>query len=360
MVQGAQQQFIAAAFDQFHQAMATLPAITWSASSGTVSTAGLFTAPGAGTAATVTAKSGGVTGTATVTLTANNVTPQNTTVAALVQSLDADGSISRNDMIEILESVAADGPLSAANFAALKTMLTEAGTLNIPNYVQVLAGDVINGNPANVTYQGQALGNLAAGSSSTVAHRPGEQVVHRHRRPALCNTSLVYKSVTGSLFPHHAVAQRRASGRAGRLLLHLRPGHAGRQQPASSREHVHQQRRRHLHRPLLLPAPTESSTTNGTISAGFTTGVGTADYVTVNCMLPTSASGVLDYADSGASYTNAGNGFWIPLAEKAYAQWNQTGREGPATASTPTRTSRAAGWPRSMPRCLATTPPITS
>ena len=26
--------------------------------------------------------------------------------------------------------------------------------------------------------------------------------------------------------------------------------------------------------------------------------------------------------------TNAANSLWIPLAEKAYAQWNQTGKEG--------------------------------
>ena len=37
---------------------------------------------------------------------------------------------------------------------------------------------------------------------------------------------------------------------------------------------------------------------------------------------------MLAYADYGASYTNAANALWIPLAEKAYAQWNQTGKEG--------------------------------
>ena len=36
----------------------------------------------------------------------------------------------------------------------------------MPSYVQVLAGDVVNGNPANAHYQGAPLGNLAAGSSA--------------------------------------------------------------------------------------------------------------------------------------------------------------------------------------------------
>src|SRR5262249_39791392 len=38
--------------------------------------------------------------------------------------------------------------------------------LNMPDYVHVLSDKVINGNPANVLYQGKVLGNLAAGSSS--------------------------------------------------------------------------------------------------------------------------------------------------------------------------------------------------
>ena len=49
----------------------------------------------------------------------------------------------------------------------MKTILGEAATLNMPGYVQVLAGDVINGNPANANYQGQPLGNLAVGSTAT-------------------------------------------------------------------------------------------------------------------------------------------------------------------------------------------------
>ena len=45
-------------------------------------------------------------------------------------------------------------------------------------------------------------------------------------------------------------------------------------------------------------------------------------------MLPASSSGILAYADYGASCTNSANALWIPLIEKAYAQWNETGKEG--------------------------------
>jgi hypothetical protein len=55
---------------------------------------------------------------------------------------------------------------------------------------------------------------------------------------------------------------------------------------------------------------------------------GVADYVTVNRMLPTASSGYLVYADYGSMYNNSANTLWIPLAEKAYAEWNATGKEG--------------------------------
>jgi hypothetical protein len=66
---------------------------------------------------------------------------------------------------------------------------------------------------------------------------------------------------------------------------------------------------------------------NGGISAGFSNGAGTADYVTIDRMLPASF-GVLQYADYGASCSSSANALWIPLIEKAYAQWNETGNEG--------------------------------
>jgi hypothetical protein len=45
-------------------------------------------------------------------------------------------------------------------------------------------------------------------------------------------------------------------------------------------------------------------------------------------MLPATSSGMLVYADLGAQASNSANTLWIPLAEKAYAEWNQTGNEG--------------------------------
>ena len=63
---GGTQQYTATAEDQFGTALALQPTFTWATTAGTISTAGLLTAPDTSAAnATVTASSGGVNGTAT-------------------------------------------------------------------------------------------------------------------------------------------------------------------------------------------------------------------------------------------------------------------------------------------------------
>ena len=53
---------------------------------------------------------------------------------------------------------------------------------------------------------------------------------------------------------------------------------------------------------------------------------GVEDFVTVNRSLPTDGSGRLVYASQSASSGSAHNELWVPLLEKAFAQWNETGR----------------------------------
>ncbi len=198
---GASQQFAAAGFDQFGKTLASLPGLTWLTSAGTITSGGLFTAPGSSAGATVTAASGSTKGTASVTVAASGfLGMKDATLAALVQSLDADGSISRNDMIQILDTVSGEGSVvSSTDFTDLKTILSDAATLKIPGYVQVLAGDVINGNTANATYQGQALGNLAAGSQSSVLSKLVGKWFLGTDHPGL-PAGTTYRAAAGSLF----------------------------------------------------------------------------------------------------------------------------------------------------------------
>jgi hypothetical protein len=50
--------------------------------------------------------------------------------------------------------------------------------------------------------------------------------------------------------------------------------------------------------------------------------------VTVNRRLPTLANGTLAYSGLGLNVSSSSTSLWVALAEKAYAQWNETGNAG--------------------------------
>ena len=66
---GRAQQFAALGLDQFGAVLASQPTFTWTTTAGSISGSGLFTAPDVSASATVTATSGAVQGTASVTVT---------------------------------------------------------------------------------------------------------------------------------------------------------------------------------------------------------------------------------------------------------------------------------------------------
>ena len=165
---GGTQQYSASLLDQFGSAMAVQPAFTWTAAVGTITSGGLLTAPRTAGTDTITATSGLLHGSTGVTYSAACFLGlKDPTLAGLTQGLfTKDGEITRLDMIAILQSVAADGTISATDFSDLKTIVADAAALDMPGYVKVLATDVVNGNLANAHYQGQTLGDLAAGSAA--------------------------------------------------------------------------------------------------------------------------------------------------------------------------------------------------
>ena len=325
---GATQQFTADALDQFGQTMWNQQTLTWSATSGTINAFGVYTAPATGATCTVTVVSGKVTGTAAVTLAPNPGTLQDPALATLVKSLDADGSISRLDMIQILRSVEAGGTVSATDFYDLKEILYQASALNIPSYVQVLAADVVNGNQANATYQGQPLGNLAAGSTATQLDNLVSKWFFGTDHPTLCNTSLTYQTTSGSLFPHAPSHADEFQGGMGDCYFISAMGTLADSNPAAVQNMFVNNGDGTYTVRFYTGNYGVASNPAGGISAGFTNNLGMADYVTVDSTLPAGSTGILAYADYGSSCTNPANSLWIPLAEKAYAQWNQTGKEG--------------------------------
>ena len=312
---GGTQQFTATAKDQFGNALATQPSFTWVATAGTITTGGLFTAPKTTGNVTVTATSGSFKSSASVNVTNSVLNLQDQALAKLVQSLDADGSISRLDMIQILRSIGSeDGVVDAAEFGDLKTILNNAAMLKIPGYVQVLAGDVVNGNPANAYFQGQVLGNLAAGSSASQlnelvgkwflgADHPAAYYYDQYGLYHQCQ----YSSVAGSLFVNGPVYTDMHQGDLGDCYLIAALGSLAKSSPAVIQNMI-------------------VDDGDNTWTVRFYAN-GTPDYVTVDRMLPTE-NGNLVFDDYGASPSNAGNELWIPLVEKAYAEWNETGKEG--------------------------------
>ncbi len=104
-------------------------------------------------------------------------------------------------MLQILDSVEAKGTLSAADFADLKTLVSNASYYNMPDYVRVLATDVVDGNTANATYLGASLGNLAAGSSTTQFSDLIGKWFLGSDLPTLTSTGYAYMQASGSLFP---------------------------------------------------------------------------------------------------------------------------------------------------------------
>lgn len=327
----ATQQFTAKEYDQFHNVMSTQPSFTWSANGGTVTSGGLFTAPTAAGSDTVTAKSGSLSGTANVTVqgSSNFLGLQNAALASLVQSLDADGSISRNDMMQILNSVAAAGTVTASEFSDLKTILADATKLSMPGYVQNLAGDIINGNAANASFQGKTLGNLGAGGSATQLTELVDKWFLGADEPTLADPSLVYKTVSGSLFSGTPSVANEQQGELGDCYFISSLGTIADSNPTAIQNmFINNGDGTYTVRFYTGSYGRSYNSATGNWSDGFTNGVGTAEYVTVDLKLPTTPSGMLIFSDYGNSYNSSSNVLWIALAEKAYAEWNQTGEEG--------------------------------
>jgi hypothetical protein len=284
--------------------------VVWSvAGSGTIDANGNYVAPSTQATSTVTAQVGSLSATATVNVvTVGFLGLRDAALASLTQSLFVDQSISRNDMLQILRTVENenDGVVDATDMSDLKTILKNATTLKIPGYVQVLAADVINGNVANATYQGQTLGNLAIGSTASQLDKLiGKWFLGADHPDA---SGYTYRTASGSLFVGTPSHNDEYQGNLGDCYLISSLGTIADSSSAAIKN-------------MFI------DNGDGTWTVRFYAN-GTADYVTVDSALPTDSSGRLVFADYGSYYASATNDLWIPLAEKAYAQWNQTGKEG--------------------------------
>jgi hypothetical protein len=229
-------------------------------------------------------------------------------LAALAASdFTRDDAITRNDFVALLEAVASRGAVTADELQSLQALVNNSGLLNIPDYVENLAMKVVDGNPANANYQGQPLGNLGLGSSTTQVVELVGKWFYGTDVPAA--PGLTYQLTSGTLFGTGGPQSSDViQGELNDSYLLTTLG-----QLASS-----------------SPAAIEAMFINngdGTYTVRFFNN-GNTDYVTVNQCFPVlnlSGSELFYYANLDGSITGSSNILWVALAEKAYAQLAEEG-----------------------------------
>ena len=325
----ANQQYRYQTVDQFGQVLTNQPTATWTTTGGTITSSGVLSSGTRAGTFTVNAKVGTVSGTASITVIAP--TPQSTLhnaeLASLVSSLYSDSQLTRTEMIQVLRSAGGDGVVDASELEDLRYIASSSSFFAMPAYVRELAKDVVNSNSANRTFKGQAAGNLAVGSSSTLLNNLVDKWFLGADEPVVSGSGLSYQTVVGNLFNGTPSRNDAKQGRLGDCyfiasLVSL----ADHNSDAVRNLFIDNSDGTYTVR--FYAGALGSFSINGLVSSGFISGAGTADYVTVNRRLPTNANGRHEYSGYGLSIASSATTIWIALAEKAYAQWNETGNEG--------------------------------
>ncbi len=234
-------------------------------------------------------------------------------IGNLLQNAARNHNVSRNEMIGMLRNTKDYRSISRTELSELRTIVAETRPF-MRDYVHNLSNKIVNGDPANAWWTGgaatrTALGNLVAGSSATKMERLiGKWFLGRDLPTASSDT--IYRRARGSLFQGGISYRDIDQGNVGDcyLLASL----AGTAFRSTSRI-----------RNMFI------NNRDGTYTVRFYKN-GVADYVTVNRYLPVYRSGSnrnrFYYAnrDSGRLYNDNANELWVALAEKAYAQINES------------------------------------
>ncbi len=214
----------------------------------------------------------------------------------------ADGVLDRNDMIAVLRQANDGATVDATEITDLRTLVSNASYLQMPEYVRVLSNKVVNSDTANQKYQGNTLGNLNPGSSDIQMENLINKWFLGSDRP---QTSYTYQYANGSLFQNGISYQDVKQGQTNNCYFL-----AGLAETA-----------------VRSPSTIESmfiDNGDNTFTMRFWHN-GVADYVTVDRYLPTNSLGYLAYANQGSDYNSSSNELWVAFAEKAYAQLNESG-----------------------------------
>jgi hypothetical protein len=227
-----------------------------------------------------------------------------------------DTVLTRADFIGLFAETEADGVITATELSSLQA-LANTTIVPMPAAVRDLAGKVVDGDPANANFEGQALGNVVPGASGVQMNDLVQKWFYGADHPQTdidwtTGEPFQYALASGSLFGPSGVPSFNdvAQGDAADCYFLAALGQIA----------------------LQSPATIESMFTNngdGTYTVRFYVN-GVADYVTVDSYLPVASDGTYAYANydqyGQVTYVSTGsNVLWVALAEKAYAQLAEEG-----------------------------------
>ena len=238
------------------------------------------------------------------------------------RSLASDRNLTRNEMLTLFRAVQSNG-VSTNEFTDLQTLVGNTSYISMPEYVRDLSRKVVYGDPANMQYQGRALGNLRAGSSGAQLEMLVGKWFLGKDHPAAATTT-TYVMAQGTLF-----------GSTGPTYTDIKQGNVSDCYFLAGLGEI----------AFRAPQTIRSmfiDNGDGTYTVRFLRN-GTPTYVTVDRYLPVTSGGTFAYANYQASASNPANKLWVALAEKAYAQLAESGWSRP-TSTVNAYNSLALGW----------------
>jgi hypothetical protein len=231
---------------------------------------------------------------------------QNPDLRSAVRLAYRDNFFMRDDALAAFKQVSTDNYVSTTELADLKDLLSTQ--LTVPADVRFFIGKIVNGDRANGWYQGQVLGNLAAGVSGAHLDKLVDKWMKGGDLPATQNPDTTYRRVSGKLFVSGATFADIDQGRGANDCYFL-----------AALGEVAQHRLSTIQNMFI-------DNGDGTYGVRFFKGT-TPFYVTVNSFLPVANDtlGAQFAGWGGGTFTNLGNELWVALAEKAYVQLNESG-----------------------------------
>lgn len=220
-------------------------------------------------------------------------------VQSAVSDSIKDGGISRGDMINILRSTKDWGAVDSWEVGDLRDVLNDANAFGLADHVRVLGDKVVNGNIANTR---AGIGNLFAGSSATQMESLVGKWFLGNDRPDASGT---YQKASGSLFQNGISFTDVNQGGVGDCYFMATLAAAAKDKPSAIQN-------------MFIDNGDDTFTVRLFNN-------GKADYVTVDKYLPTSFGNAVYAGWGGGSYNETDNELWVALAEKAYAQFNESG-----------------------------------